>query len=74
MSLSRLRGAISIIPQQPFLFQDSIRKNLQPFGTDQSDCELWDALEEVTLKELIESLPSQLDTICDNKEVYFSAG
>ena len=44
ISLTKLRAAISIIPQQPFLFQDTIRKNLNPFDKHLSDSDLWKVL------------------------------
>lgn len=51
IGLHDLRRVISIIPQEPFLFSGSLRKNLDPFE-DYSDDVLWMALEEVELKEM----------------------
>jgi ATP-binding cassette subfamily C (CFTR/MRP) protein 4 len=47
LGLHDLRGRISIIPQEPVLFSESLRQNLDPFQ-QYSDEALWNSLEEVS--------------------------
>ena len=53
---STLRLNISIIPQEPVIFSNSVRYNLDPFGAC-SDAELWEVIEKVQLSEVIAGLP-----------------
>ncbi|KAK9870720.1 hypothetical protein WA026_008289 [Henosepilachna vigintioctopunctata] len=55
VGLTELRSKISIIPQEPTLFSESIGYNLDPFRRYHDEI-LWKALESVELKKVIESL------------------
>ena len=44
LGLHKLRRSLSIIPQNPFIFQGTIRDNLNPFATKDDDPKLWKAL------------------------------
>lgn len=57
---SALRLNLSIIPQDPVMFSNTVRYNLDPFAKA-SDEELWDVLQKVRLGEVIAALPQGLD-------------
>ena len=59
LGLRTLRGAMSVIPQQPWLFSGSIRQNLDPFS-NHKDAELWSALSDVQLDGVFPSLSARV--------------
>jgi ATP-binding cassette subfamily C (CFTR/MRP) protein 4 len=59
--LHTLRSRIAIIPQEPILFLGTLRHNLDPFN-EYEDPHLWNALEDVELKDFVSSLPSGLES------------
>ncbi|KAG8965978.1 hypothetical protein FRC03_012713 [Tulasnella sp. 419] len=73
IGLHDLRSSISIIPQEPQLFEGSIRDNIDPTHSHQ-DHEIWTALEQAHLKEYVLSLVGGLDAAVKEGGSSLSAG
>ncbi len=58
---SSLRRAMGIVSQDVLMFDETVRYNLQ-LGTDYSDEQLWEALEQAELKQTVENLPEGLNS------------
>ena len=62
ISFADLRRTVALVPQEGFLFEDSLRFNLS-FGREgMTDEEVWDACRAMGIAEWVESLPEGLDT------------
>lgn len=67
---------IGFVSQAFYLNDDTIRNNIA-FGVDEKDIEderVWRALEQAQLKEFVEGLDNQLDTMLGERGVRFSGG
>lgn len=73
VGLRQLRQSITIIAQEPILFSGSIRHNLDPFG-EYTDDDVWNALEEVELKQVISRTNDGLAMTIMNAGANFSLG
>ena len=73
IGLHTLRKNISIIPQNPFLFSGTIKRNLDPMGIYNIK-ELWNCLKEVGLDIYVKSLTDGIETDMTNANSIFSVG
>ncbi|KAG4995850.1 hypothetical protein AAZX31_10G019000 [Glycine max] len=66
LGLHDLRSRFGIIPQEPVLFEGTVRSNIDPTG-QYTDEEIWKSLERCQLKDAVASKPEKLDTsVVDN--------
>lgn len=72
--LDELRGAIAVVPQDPFIFADTVRANICFGNPDASTDEMLKAAEVAHLLDEILALPQQFDTILGERGVTLSGG
>ncbi|EAR91416.2 ABC transporter family protein (macronuclear) [Tetrahymena thermophila SB210] len=73
LGIHTIRSGISIIPQTPFVFAGSIRRNLDPLD-EYTDAEINQILKEINLSEKIQKLKEGLLTDMSNANELFSSG
>jgi ATP-binding cassette subfamily B protein len=72
--MGSLRRQLGVVPQEPFLFDGTIRDNVAFACPDASDEEVWEAIGAVGLVELVERMPDGLDTIVHERGQALSSG
>lgn len=54
LNIRALRASVAMIPQKPFIFNDTLRRNLDPWE-QHSDTDIWAVLEKVQLRSMVGS-------------------
>jgi ATP-binding cassette subfamily C protein len=72
--LAGWRQAIALVPQEPFMFHDTIAANLRFARSEATDRELWEALRVANVAEFVAALPEGLETIVGDQGLRLSGG
>ena len=72
--LASWRASLGYVPQEPFLFHDTIRANLRWARAEATDEDLWEALRAAAAEEFVTRLPQGLDTVVGDRGVRLSGG
>lgn len=73
-NLLSMRKAVSYVPQDPFLFNATIKENLLMVESEATDEEIWKALEFSSAAEFVKKLPKGLDTLVGDRGIRLSGG
>jgi len=65
---------VGVVTQDGHLFHDTIAGNLRFAAPDAPDEQLWDALRQARLEQLVRSLPDGLDTVVGDRGYRLSGG
>jgi ATP-binding cassette subfamily B protein len=74
VTLKSLRRQIGVVPQEPFLFVGTLRDNIAFSRPEASDAEVWAAIDQVGLRDLVERSPEGLDTLLHERGQSVSSG
>lgn len=74
LSKKTLRNSISLVNQFPYIFDMTIRENLQLAKKDATDEEIWNALKDASLDKFVKELKNQLDTKVGESGIKLSGG
>ena len=69
----QIPAQVSLVPQQTFLFQDSIRDNIR-LDRDADDEQVWAALRLAQAERFVKRLPAGLDTVIGERGATLSGG
>jgi ATP-binding cassette subfamily B protein len=73
-TLRRHWAGLGWVPQEAFLFSDTLRMNLAMGRPEATEAEIWEIARVVAMDDLIQRLPDGLDTVVGERGVVLSGG
>ena len=70
----RWRDSVAFVPQDPYLFHDTIRANLRWAHPEATEAEMWQALRLAAADGFVAALPEGLDTVAGDRGGRLSGG
>jgi putative ABC transport system ATP-binding protein len=74
IKLSELRRRVAFVPQEGFLFDDTVANNVRYGRPEADDAEVWSAFHELDLGDWVNRLPNGLDSMVGERGENLSAG
>jgi len=74
LAKASLRDRLAYVTQEPFLFNGTVRENLQLAKREARDADLWSALSAAHADQFVRDLPENLDTNVGERGVKLSGG
>src|SRR5215203_590456 len=72
--LATWRRSVGYVPQDGFLFHDTIRRNMLWACPDASDAEIWRSLDTAAATDFVSKLPDGLDSVVGDRGIRLSGG
>jgi ATP-binding cassette subfamily B protein len=74
VTIDSLRRQLGVVPQEPFLFAGTLRYNIAFACPDATDEEVWEAVDAVGLRDVVERMTDGLDTAVHERGQSLSSG
>lgn len=74
IDMAAWRKKIAYVPQEPIIFNDTVKNNLTLYEDAIDDKSIWEVLRQVQLESHIQSLPNSLNSVAGERGLVFSGG